>query len=104
MKKAVQKILLSLFIFSVTIGYSYERDYAETVPNQPNVVSEGTLTIFDSDAVTKKPLHAVVLNGYDEKYVYVMNPLKGNVKYNTEYFFYRDNALESHTIIVAPKF
>ncbi|MDR6997598.1 C39 family peptidase [Neobacillus niacini] len=48
-------------------------------------------------------LHAVVLNGYDEKYVYVMNPLKGHVKYDAKKFFSSYKALGSHAMVMIPK-
>ncbi|MBI0576917.1 C39 family peptidase [Neobacillus cucumis] len=48
-------------------------------------------------------LHAVVLNGYDDKYVYIMNPLKGHVKYDSKKFFSSYKALGSHAMMVAPK-
>lgn len=45
-------------------------------------------------------LHAVVLNGYDEKNVHVMNPLVGQMKYNADAFFKSYKALGSHSLVV----
>ncbi|MBY0121236.1 C39 family peptidase [Bacillus sp. S/N-304-OC-R1] len=45
-------------------------------------------------------LHAVVLNGYDEKSVHVMNPLKGQMTYNIDAFFKSYQELGSHAMTV----
>lgn len=45
-------------------------------------------------------LHAVVLNGYDEKNVFVMNPLKGEMTYDIEKFFASYAELGSHALII----
>nr|WP_302053249.1 C39 family peptidase [Bacillus sp. FJAT-29790] len=45
-------------------------------------------------------LHAVVLNGYDENNVHVMNPLKGQMTYKKDAFFESYHALGSHAMVV----
>ncbi|MBS4192655.1 C39 family peptidase [Bacillus sp. FJAT-49705] len=45
-------------------------------------------------------LHTVVLNGYDEKNVHAMNPLKGQVTYDANAFFKSYEELGSHAMIV----
>lgn len=44
--------------------------------------------------------HTVVLNGYDESNVYVMDPLKGQVTYNANTFFDRYHDRGSHAMII----
>jgi uncharacterized protein YvpB len=44
--------------------------------------------------------HTVVLNGYDENNVHVMDPLKGQVTYNANTFFDSYHARGSHAMIV----
>ncbi len=48
-------------------------------------------------------LHAVVLNGYDGENVHVMNPLKGQTKYNADAFFKSYEELGSHAMVVVEK-
>ncbi|WP_066295171.1 C39 family peptidase [Bacillus sp. FJAT-29937] len=48
-------------------------------------------------------LHAVVLNGYDEKKVHVMNPLVGQMTYDKNAFFKSYQELGSHAMTVAVK-
>lgn len=45
-------------------------------------------------------LHSVVLNGYDDSKVYVMDPLKGQTTYNANTFFESYYALGSHAMMV----
>jgi len=45
-------------------------------------------------------LHAVVLNGYDEENVYVMDPLKGQITRNIEAFFRSYIELGMHAVVV----
>lgn len=47
-------------------------------------------------------LHAVVLTGYDEKKLYVMNPLKGQVTYDKNIFFNSYVSLGSRAMVVMP--
>ncbi|MDQ6597237.1 hypothetical protein E2K98_07690 [Bacillus salipaludis] len=56
MIKRVTKILFFFLIFPVMMCFSFDRVYAATDPNQPNVVTEGTITIINTDAGTKKPI------------------------------------------------
>ncbi|OME78728.1 hypothetical protein BK120_23640 [Paenibacillus sp. FSL A5-0031] len=45
-------------------------------------------------------LHVVVLNGYEENLVHVMNPLEGQVTYNADTFFKSYDEIGSHALIV----
>lgn len=45
-------------------------------------------------------LHAVVLHGYKDDQVHVMNPLKGHVQYNSKTFFKSYEELGKHALIV----
>ncbi|WP_339205950.1 C39 family peptidase [Paenibacillus sp. FSL K6-3182] len=45
-------------------------------------------------------LHVVVLNGYEDGKVHVMNPLKGQVTYDADTFFNSYDAMGSHAMIV----
>lgn len=45
-------------------------------------------------------LHVVVLNGYEDNFVHVMNPLKGQVKYNADSFFKSYEEMGKHALIV----
>lgn len=45
-------------------------------------------------------LHAVVLTGFDEEYVYVMDPLKGHRQHEREVFFESYYDLGSHAVVV----
>ncbi|SDK66837.1 C39 family peptidase [Natronincola ferrireducens] len=45
-------------------------------------------------------LHAVVLRGYDESNVYIMNPLKGQVIHNADVFFDSYFALGGHAVVL----
>lgn len=45
-------------------------------------------------------LHVVVLNGYKDGNVHVMNPLKGQVTYDADTFFDSYDAMGSHAMIV----
>lgn len=45
-------------------------------------------------------LHSVVLNGYNDNEVYVMDPLKGQTTYNTDIFFESYFALGSHAMTI----
>jgi uncharacterized protein YvpB len=57
---------------------------------------------YDTDEYFLAPvnLHAVVLNGYVDDQVHVMDPLKGQVTYNADIFFESYIALGSHAMIV----
>ncbi|MDQ8734865.1 C39 family peptidase [Paenibacillus sp. LHD-38] len=46
-------------------------------------------------------LHVVVLNGYEDNLVHVMNPLKGQVTYNADTFFKSYDEMGSHALIVS---
>ena len=49
-------------------------------------------------------LHCVVLNGYkDDDSLHVMNPLKGQVVYDRDYFFRSYEALGRHAMVVLPE-
>lgn len=45
-------------------------------------------------------LHVVVLNGYEDNLVHVMNPLKGQVTYDADVFFNSYDEMGSHALIV----
>lgn len=45
-------------------------------------------------------LHSVVLNGYNDKEVFVMDPLKGQTTYNADLFFENYSALGSHAMTI----
>lgn len=45
-------------------------------------------------------LHVVVLNGYEDGIVHVMNPLKGQVTYDADSFFNSYDEMGSHAMIV----
>lgn len=45
-------------------------------------------------------LHAVVLNGYKEDVVHVMNPLKGQVEYNIDAFFKSYEEMGKHAVVL----
>ena len=45
-------------------------------------------------------LHVVVLNGYKEDVVHVMNPLKGQVEYNMEAFFKSYDEMGKHAVVL----
>lgn len=45
-------------------------------------------------------LHVVVLNGYKEDVVHVMNPLKGQVQYNLDAFFNSYEEMGKHAVIL----
>lgn len=45
-------------------------------------------------------LHAVVINGYSGEYLHVMDPVRGQVRYNAGDFFAAYYALGSHAVIV----
>lgn len=48
-------------------------------------------------------LHSVVLNGFVEDKVHVMDPLKGQVTYDIDTFFESYNALGSHAMVIYKK-
>lgn len=58
--------------------------------------------IEDTDEKFIAPVnsHTVVLNGYDEKNVYAMNPLEGQMTYNIDTFFNSYLELGSHAMVV----
>ncbi len=58
--------------------------------------------LSDTGEKTDMPvnLHCVVLNGYVDDNVHVMNPLKGQVLYNTDDFFQSYIELGSHALIL----
>ncbi|MDR6997597.1 SpaA isopeptide-forming pilin-related protein [Neobacillus niacini] len=95
MRKAITKILLVFLVFPVILCFSFNRVYAETPPNQPNVVSLGTITMINTDAGTKKPIKNTqyqLLDAKTKKVVQVIstnsqgkgvsNPLPIGSKYN----------------------
>ena len=45
-------------------------------------------------------LHVVVLNGYKENVVHVMNPLKGQVEYNMDAFFKSYEEMGKHAVVL----
>lgn len=45
-------------------------------------------------------LHAVVLKGYSDGYVHIMDPLKGNVIHNIDRFFLSYEQLGKHSVLV----
>ncbi len=45
-------------------------------------------------------LHVVVLNGYKDDVVHVMNPLKGQVEYNLDAFFNSYEAMGKHAVVL----
>ena len=45
-------------------------------------------------------LHVVVLNGYKENVVHVMNPLKGQVEYNLDAFFKSYEEMGKHAVVL----
>lgn len=48
-------------------------------------------------------LHSVVLNGYNDKEVFVMDPLKGQTTYNADLFFESYSSLGSHAMTIVKK-
>ncbi|WP_062351254.1 C39 family peptidase [Bacillus kwashiorkori] len=47
--------------------------------------------------------HTVVLNGFHDKNIYAMDPLKGHVTYESKLFFQSYQALGSHAVVIKKK-